>query len=141
MTNKIVQKYWPKHILYKNQIPKTFSAIIRSKHAWKVYLKSFLVNFFHFLVKNGPKMEQKYFSQNFHWANIVKDRKCSFYKKNEQNPITGGSTTALVCDQSWGCCWFARYLKRHTYVNWVFWRWIKQKIQINQRINVTSQTS
>ena len=29
------------------------------------------------------------FSQNFHWANIVKDHKCSFYKKNQQNPMTG----------------------------------------------------
>ena len=29
------------------------------------------------------------FSQNFHWANIVIDHKCSFYKKNWQNPMTG----------------------------------------------------
>ena len=29
------------------------------------------------------------FSQNFHWANIVIDHKCSFYKKNQQNPMTG----------------------------------------------------
>ena len=35
------------------------------------------------------KMGKKYFSQNFHWANIVIDHKCSFYKKNQQNPMTG----------------------------------------------------
>ena len=29
-------------------------------------------------------MGQKDFSQNFHWANIVIDHKCSFYEKNSK---------------------------------------------------------
>ena len=55
----------------------------------------FLVKNYHFLVKNGPKMGKIDFSQNFHWAIIVLlilillDHKCSFYKKNQQNPMTG----------------------------------------------------
>ena len=36
-----------------------------------------------FLVKNGPKMGKKFFSQNFHLANILIDHKCS------KNPMTG----------------------------------------------------
>ena len=28
-------------------------------------------------------------SQNFHWAILVLDHKCSFYKRNQQNPMTG----------------------------------------------------
>ena len=82
---KLLNNYWLKHISYKNQIPKRFSDIIRSKHAWKVYLKSFLVKNWNFLVKNGPKMGKIDFSQNFHWANIVIDHKCGFYKNKRAN--------------------------------------------------------
>ena len=42
-----------------------------------------------FLVKKGPKIVKKYFPQNFHWVILVKDHKCSFYKKNQQNAMTG----------------------------------------------------
>ena len=49
----------------------------------------FLVKNDNFLVKNGPKMGKIYFSQNFHWAILVLDHKCSFYKRNQQNHMTG----------------------------------------------------
>ena len=34
-------------------------------------------------------MDIIYFSQNFHWAILVIDHKCSLYKENQQNPIAG----------------------------------------------------
>ena len=34
-------------------------------------------------------MGKIYFAQNFHWAILVIDHTCSFYKKNKQNPMTG----------------------------------------------------
>ena len=37
-----------------------------------------------FWSKNGPKMGKIDFSQNFHWAILVIDHKCSFYKKQVQ---------------------------------------------------------
>ena len=69
----------------------------------------FLVKNDHFLVKNDhfwskitifwskitifwSKMVQKWakyiFSQNFHWSILVLDHKCSFYKRNQQNPLS-----------------------------------------------------
>ena len=32
-------------------------------------------------------MGKKYFSQKFHWAIKVIDKKCSFYRENQQNPM------------------------------------------------------
>ena len=88
MTNKIVKQLLD-YILYKNQIPKRFSVMIRSKHAWKVDLQSFWSKMTICLDKNGPKMGKIDFSKNFHWAILVIYHKWSFYKRNWQNHMTG----------------------------------------------------
>ena len=41
-----------------------------------------------FFGQKWSKNEQNRFSQNFHWAILVLNHKCSFYKRNQKNPMT-----------------------------------------------------
>ena len=48
-----------------------------------------LVKSYEQIERNWPKMGKIDFSQNFHWVILVLDHKCSFYKRNQQNRMTG----------------------------------------------------